>query len=168
MISDFVVSILNATRTLPFFVLPRALHAHPPNIYKKGTKSFCFRRFGRGVNLYTPRLPPHFERLLGIPLLVLQTLSFIPPLFIAIDIFGYLKAYTQGAYGLRLIALANCSYYIFATILLIQNREGLTLYGWTYHVGESVLIAALASYEIKLSFSTNFLALHPSTKTNDK
>ncbi|MCB0620776.1 MAG: hypothetical protein KDC32_07565 [Saprospiraceae bacterium] len=93
-----------------------------------------------------------FEAMFGIPANTLYFLASLPCLFAVYDLYCYRAAPADIAVFLKRIAFANLGYCLLSLALACHHREELTGLGWTYILLEIVVVALLASFELRTAF----------------
>ncbi|MEO1054944.1 MAG: hypothetical protein AAFX87_30195 [Bacteroidota bacterium] len=91
-----------------------------------------------------------FEHLFGIPIKTLYLLALIPCIFALLDIYFFFKKPILFKTPLYVIGYLNLGYCCLSIGLAIHHNEVVSYLGWAYIVGEVILVAALALFEIKV------------------
>lgn len=93
------------------------------------------------------------ESVFGIPQPTLYFLASLPCLFAIFDFYCYLKLKENFGKFLRMIAFAHLQYCCLSIGLMIFHREQVTILGWIYILGESLIVGALAIFELRVARS---------------
>ncbi|WP_039926453.1 hypothetical protein [Leptospira vanthielii] len=94
---------------------------------------------------------PLFLNLLGMPLETLYILSILPVVYSIYSLLCYFSDPFQWKFYLRVIAIANFLYCLVTMVYLILNLEQTTIFGELYFVLEMIVVAGLATFELKIS-----------------
>ncbi|TGM45482.1 hypothetical protein [Leptospira vanthielii] len=94
---------------------------------------------------------PLFLNLLGMPLETLYILSILPVVYSIYSLLCYFLDPFQWKFYLRVIAIANFLYCLVTMVYLILNLEQTTIFGELYFVLEMIVVAGLATFELKIS-----------------
>lgn len=120
----------------------------------KNNPRYIFLMDGMGAILSAVLLAlvlPFFVDLLGMPLETLFILSILPLGYAIYSLLCYLLDPFQWKFYLRVIALANFLYCLVTMVYLVLNLEQTTVFGELYFVLEMIIVASLATFELKMS-----------------
>ncbi|MEM8526624.1 MAG: hypothetical protein AAGG68_18415 [Bacteroidota bacterium] len=91
------------------------------------------------------------EHFFGIPLAVLYLLAAFPCFFACYDLLCYFLAKKRATFFLKGIAYANIAYCILSIGIAFFHLESITYLGWTYILGEVLIVGLLVRLEIKVA-----------------
>lgn len=94
---------------------------------------------------------PLFVDLLGMPIETLFILSILPVGYAIYSLLCYLMDPFQWKFYLSVIAIANFLYCLVTMVYLVLNLEQTTIFGELYFVLEMIVVASLATFELKIS-----------------
>jgi hypothetical protein len=123
------------------------LNISPRKLFLLDTMGAALSAFLLGVVL------PHFERHIGMPLMVLYLLSTIACVFVVYSFIGYLLVKENQTTYLKIIAFANLLYCCLTAGLTFYYAKELTTLGVLYFIGEIALILGLVTLELKTALN---------------
>lgn len=91
------------------------------------------------------------ERIVGIPTSTLYFLASIPCLFAIYDFYCFTSKNKKTANLLKGIAIANIFYCALSLGLATYHYNKINYLGWIYIVGETMIITAIAIFELKVA-----------------
>ncbi|XDD56044.1 hypothetical protein AB3N62_18320 [Leptospira sp. WS4.C2] len=120
----------------------------------KNNPRYIFLMDGLGAILSAVLLAlvlPLYVDLLGMPIETLFILSILPVVYAIYSLLCYLMDPFQWKFYLRVIAIANFLYCLVTMVYLVLNLEQTTIFGELYFVLEMIVVASLATFELKMS-----------------
>ena len=120
----------------------------------KNNPRYIFLMDGLGAILSAVLLAlvlPLYVDLLGMPIETLFILSILPVVYAIYSLLCYLTDPFQWKFYLRVIAIANFLYCLVTMVYLVLNLEQTTIFGELYFVLEMIVVASLATFELKIS-----------------
>lgn len=120
----------------------------------KNNPRYIFLMDGLGAILSAVLLAlvlPLYVDLLGMPIETLFILSILPVVYAIYSLLCYLMDPFQWKFYLRVIAIANFLYCLVTMVYLVLNLEQTTIFGELYFVLEMIVVASLATFELKIS-----------------
>lgn len=120
----------------------------------KNNPRYIFLMDGLGAILSAVLLAlvlPLYVDLLGMPIETLFILSILPVGYAIYSLLCYLMDPFQWKFYLRVIAIANFLYCLVTMVYLVLNLEQTTIFGELYFVLEMIVVASLATFELKIS-----------------
>lgn len=88
-----------------------------------------------------------FQRFFGIPVPILYFLAIIPCILALYDALCFFFAKVKVALYLRILAILNVTYCVLSLLLAFRHQASLTGLGWTYMIGEVILVLGIAWLE---------------------
>ena len=95
---------------------------------------------------------PVYKDVFGIPLSTLNVLAIIPMGFVFYDLSVYFFTRSIKRLHLRMIAVLNILYCVVSLAYVINDMDEVTLLGWTYIIGEVLIVLGIAVYEWRIGF----------------
>jgi len=92
-----------------------------------------------------------FESFFGIPKQALYILAALPCFFTLYDLFCYLRVEKNLGRYLRIIAMVNIAYCCLSLGFAFYHFNSLTIWGWSYIIGEIIIVIALSIIEIRVA-----------------
>lgn len=90
-----------------------------------------------------------YEKYFGLPIHTLYFLALIPILFILYDMYAFYRDENRTSLLMKGIAVMNTMYCILSIGFAIFHSSLLTNLGWTYVIGEVLIILMVAFFEWK-------------------
>jgi len=91
----------------------------------------------------------NLEKYFGIPKPTLYFLAFLPILFALYDFYVYKMVKKEFSFYLKIIAIVNLLYCVISIGLAFYHNNLITHLGWIYIVGEIIIVASLAIFELQ-------------------
>jgi len=97
---------------------------------------------------------PIYSDTVGMPRSVCYLLGIAPIVFVFWDFAHAFRATASHARALKIVAYGNLTYCLLSLMAAAAHTSTLTQIGWAYFVGEIVVVAALAKWELRIAAST--------------
>ena len=92
-----------------------------------------------------------YNSFVGLSKQILYVLAAIPIGFALYDIWCYFMLDTKISHFIKGIAIANLAYCALSVAILFFHASSLTILAWVYFIGEIIIVALLAAWELRIA-----------------